>query len=85
MVKGNWGEKRRGRLLDYVRGNYVIVYQTKQTCVNWALLTDSATRLGRVLSTANGWVAASATTLDIPIATNNARDLEYLPGIKPDV
>lgn len=87
MFKGNWGEKRRERLIDYVRRNYAIVYPTRQTCVNWALLTDSATRLGRVLSTADGWVAASARTLDIPIATNNARDFDYLPGIrliKPD-
>lgn len=77
----NWGAKRQAELIDFVKANYVIVHPKSKTCEAWAALIDQATKSGRVLKTADGWIAATAATIGVPLVTNNARDFSHLHGL----
>lgn len=80
-LHSNWGERRRSSLISYVKQHYAVAYVTQDTCFHWAALHDQASKKGRVLATPDGWIAATAASLGVPLVTNNARDFGYLDGI----
>ncbi|WP_339938709.1 type II toxin-antitoxin system VapC family toxin [Novipirellula sp.] len=77
----NWGAKRHADLTAFIKSRYVIVHPNRKTCEAWARLIDQAKKSGRILKTADGWIAATAETLGVPLVTNNARDFLYLQGL----
>ncbi|QDV42222.1 Toxin VapC4 [Stieleria neptunia] len=77
----NWGERRTNELLTFIENHFAIIQSDKSMADAWAMLRDAATRAGRVLRTADGWVAAAAVSRDIPLVSNNEKDFGYLPNL----
>lgn len=82
MLNRQWGEKRSKALREYMRHNYIEYGVTNRVCGYWAELVWQAKSMGRVLRTADAWIAATAVALDIPLVTHNARDFSYLTMLK---
>ncbi len=78
----NWGEKRRREFAEIVHQRYIIYPFDELLCQCWANLRVEAQRLGNVIHPADAWIAATAVQLGIPLATHNARDFQFLSGLR---
>jgi tRNA(fMet)-specific endonuclease VapC len=76
----NWGARRRGDLLNYLR-RYSVVHSSPELCRHWAAAADSARRAGRPILTSDAWVAATALTYGVPLVTNNPADFAGVVGL----
>ena len=77
----NWGAKRQANLVAYLHQNYVQYGVSDRLCQLWAELTNHAKQQGRVLNSADAWVAATAVAVGAPLMTHNQRDFAFLPGM----
>jgi predicted nucleic acid-binding protein len=80
-VSRNWGQNRRQRLTTYVDRQFRVYPVTRSLCQLWADVTMDARRQGRVINSADAWIAATAIGLAAPLVTNNRRDFDYLLGL----
>lgn len=81
VLHGGWGERRANALKTYLAANFVEYAVSRRVCEAWAQLIHEARAQGRTLSTADGWIAATALALNIPLVTHNARDFAGLTGV----
>lgn len=77
-LQRNWGVGRIARLNAYLQ-QYTIFPYDRELCRVWAEVTDSERRQGRILSTSDAWIAATALLIGVPLVTHNRRHFE---GIK---
>lgn len=77
----NWGERRIKQLLTFIENHFAIIQSDRSMAEAWAMLRDTATRSGRILRNADGWVAAAAVSHDIPLISNNEKDFGYLSAV----
>lgn len=82
MRKANWGEPRQNDLRNFVASHFVELPPIRETCLQWGKLKAEAERSGRQLKTADGWIAATAVTLGMPLMTHNRRDFAFIPGLQ---
>lgn len=80
-LAANWGEPRRDKLAEFIRANFAILNTNRETCVQWAKLTDEAKRQGFVLGCADAWVAATAVAAGIPLVSHNRKHFAFLDGL----
>ena len=73
----NWGARR----LDQFLNEFVVYPYSYALAQNWASIMSESARIGRTLSTADGWIAATARLLDVPLATNNRKHFEVVEGL----
>jgi len=73
----NRSDRRRLELDEYI-AEFHVVYSENDTCTNWARVRAEARRAGRGLSAQDAWIAATALSIDAPLATNNRRDFEHI-------
>ena len=59
-----------------------IVYPDDDLCSLWARLRSIARETGRAVSVPDCWIAATALSLELPLATNNRRDFEHIPNLR---
>lgn len=78
MLKSDWGEQRRDRMLAHVAHEYVTYPFNRALCFQWAVVRDRTGRIGRQLGVADSWIAATAMLYDIPLVTHNRRHYEVL-------
>ena len=76
----NWGATRRERLEDALL-NFLILPYDYETCRCWADVTAARQRIGRVISCADAWIAASALRYGLPVVTHNPRDFQETPNL----
>ena len=81
VMVNNWGQARIRRLLRYVNANYDIIQVNSRLAVICARLRADSRRLGRELSAADGWIAATAVLLNCPLLSHD-RDFGSLPGLE---
>jgi predicted nucleic acid-binding protein len=79
-LERNWGPLRVAELRQYL-AMYTVLPVERELCAHWARIVVHARRVGRVLQTADAWVAASAIHYRVPLITNNAKDYGMLPGL----
>lgn len=79
-IKKNWGAGRLAQL-DLQFRNVVIYPVDLHLCQKWAEVMMLAETKGRPMSTQDAWIAATALQENLPLITNNARDLESLSGL----
>ena len=82
MLQRGWGERRQAELLRYVQTHYIRFDANEALCHVWGEVAWDAKRKGRVIQTADTWIAATAKYLQLPLVTHNARDFEFLSGIQ---
>ncbi len=75
-----WGTARATSLRQYVRG-YVTLLPDDETCQIWAEVCAGCRALGRPISAADAWVAATAIQWDLPLVTGNHHDFEAVAGL----
>ncbi len=76
----NWGVRRHSKLRFYLE-DYLFVGIDEATCLRWAEIKVNAQRIGRPISGADAWVAATALTYAVPLVTHNPDDFKYVPGL----
>jgi len=82
MLNRNWGEKKKKALREYRAKHYLECGVTSRICRCWAEAFWEAKSNGRVLNTADAWIAATAMALDVPLVTHNARHFNYLARVR---
>jgi len=73
----NWGVDR---IADFEKklNLYTVIHSTSETCNYWSKITSIK---GQPISYHDGWIAATAIEYGIPLATNNRKDFENIPGL----
>jgi len=78
--KHAWGEARRVDLERKTR-EYIVHGFSRTLCLEYARGRTAAEVAGRRLECADGWVAATATYLGVPLVTHNGPHFEGVPGL----
>lgn len=74
-----WGQRRINELLRHLE-RYEVVWPNDEMVELSAILRGERRALGRALDTADAWIAATALTLDCPLASHD-RDFSDIPGL----
>jgi len=77
----NWGAKRVEWLRLFL-SRYVIVSSSHDLVLKWAEAMVGARKCGRLIETADAWVAATALLYDAPLLTHNKADYLGVPGLR---
>jgi predicted nucleic acid-binding protein len=77
----NWGTGRKERLATLV-ANFALVLPDREMCRTWAGVVDGSRRVGRPISTADAWVAATAIAQDAMLVTTNADHFSAVDGLR---
>ena len=81
-VKDSWGSERQKKLRDWIRNNFVVVPYNDELCREWARVRCESESCGRPISHADAWIAATASLLQIPLITHNAKHFEVLSCVR---
>jgi len=57
------------------------LHQDAQTARLWALVKATCERKGRPIAILDGWIAATALRLGVPLVTNNVRDFQPVDNL----
>lgn len=74
-----WGQRRINELLRHLE-RYEVVWPNDEMVELSAILRGERRALGRAMETADAWIAATALTLDCPLASHD-RDFSDIPGL----
>ena len=75
-----WGSRRREELLKHINLSTTL-YPDDHTCLIWSSIMAESRMLGRTITTADAWVAATAQQWDIRLVTADYHDFEHLQAI----
>lgn len=81
VLVNNWGYRRREQIIQYVDDTYDVIESNLHMIAICAELRAESRRLGRELSAADGWIAATAVLLNCPLLSHD-RDFGDLPGLE---
>jgi predicted nucleic acid-binding protein len=76
-ARGGWGKARTERMLKHLQ-RCVVFHETVDLCHIWAELRAKVETGGRHLSPSDGWIAATAVLLDLPLLSHNRKDYESI-------
>jgi len=79
-LQRRWGATRRGELARHL-GQYEVLYADEALCHLWSEVWVQARRKGRPIEVADGWIAATALALDVPLLTHNPADFAGVDGL----
>ena len=77
-----WGETRRLKLANFVKSTYVVIESKEAINRAWGEVVEEAKSKGRVIRTADAWIAATASATGLPLMSNNRADFECLDSIQ---
>ena len=60
---------------------YFIRYCDRALCLKWAEVKDQVQRKGKIIQTADAWIAATAKLHGIPLVTHNGKDFAQVEGL----
>lgn len=78
--KGRWGERRQGVLNHHLQ-QYEIIWPDSDLVEVCARLRHERRSVGRVMSHADAWIAATALLLDCPLASSD-QDFRGIPELE---
>jgi predicted nucleic acid-binding protein len=76
----NWGLARTALMEAHLQ-QFVVHPSDRNLCRQWAQVINSERRNGRVINTADAWVAATALLNNIPLVSHNRRHFENVEGL----
>lgn len=80
-LNNNWGEKRKHSLEAFF-SQFTVLYPNDAICSLWAQTLDIGFRAGKSVDESDAWIAATALALGAPLVTHNAKDFDFIPGLK---
>lgn len=75
----NWGERRIRELQNYLN-HFDVVWPNSDIVDACARIRSETRKAGRELSLADAWIAATAVTLECPLASDDG-DFDYIPEL----
>jgi len=81
VLNGNCGQRRINELFRYVNSEYTVAEYDLNLVEICARLRAESRRIGRELSAADAWIAATAVLLNCPLLSHD-RDFGNLPGLE---
>ena len=79
-LERRWGTARQGELARHLE-QYEVYYADDALCRLWGEVWMRARRKGRPIEVADGWIAAMALALDVPLLTHNPGDFAGVDGL----
>ena len=79
-LERTWGSTRRTALEQYLQ-RFVVHSSSPTLCRIWAEVVVGMRRRGRVIQTADAWIAATALLLRVPLITHNRNDFDGVDGL----
>jgi predicted nucleic acid-binding protein len=79
-LKNGWGAARHEALRAYLN-NYAFAEVDKAICLQWANVQANAKRIGRPMTEADAWIAATALAFAVPLVTHNPDDFRNVQGL----
>lgn len=81
VLIANWGQRRRDQLFSYIEATYEIVGYDLELVNICARVRANSRGMGRELSVADAWIAATAIWLDCPLLAHD-RDFGNSPDLQ---
>jgi predicted nucleic acid-binding protein len=78
--QNRWGPKRASELEKHVE-LFTTLFADEHTCRHWADIVAESRSVGRSMTTADAWIAATAIQWDLPLVTADYRDFEHVRGL----
>src|SRR5437763_1653240 len=72
MLQANWGAGRVATMEVYLK-KFVLYTSDSDLCTAWAQVVHSERAKGRVISTQDAWIAATAIQNSVPLVTHNRK------------
>jgi len=79
--QSNWGRAKNEKFEELL-SDFGVIYADEELCNLWAKITNDGLKKGRLISTADVWVAAVAMMFDIPLVTHNRKHFENVENLK---
>lgn len=79
-LKNGWGIHRHEALRAYLE-TYAFAEVDRAVCLQWAKVQANAKRIGRLITEADAWIAATALSYGVPLVTHNPDDFKNVPGL----
>lgn len=73
-----WGNRRREKLSEFIEAKYVVINSNEEISQTWGEVVEEARSKGRVLHTADAWIAATAIAANVPLASHNRKHFDCL-------
>ncbi len=80
-LKRDWSDAKRDALLAHATQDYYILPFDSALCARWAEVRDQTRRIGRQITVADSWIAATALLHGAPLVTHNRRHFEVLEPV----
>jgi predicted nucleic acid-binding protein len=80
MEVKNWGNARRDLMRRFLE-RFTVLSPDEHTARMWARVKSSCEKLGRPITSADAWIAATALQLNVPLATHNVRDYAVVENL----
>ena len=77
---GGWGDRRKNDLARHLE-QYEVIWPNPEIVDLCARLRSERKEAGRELQEADAWIAATAVSLDCPLASHD-RDFSSIPGLQ---
>jgi tRNA(fMet)-specific endonuclease VapC len=81
MLQAGWGAARTAHMERFLK-HFVLFTCDSDLCTVWAQVVDSERKQGRIISTQDAWIAATAILNRVPLVTHNRRHFENVPGLQ---
>ena len=79
-LKNGWGIRRHEALRANLN-TYTFAEADKAICLQWAKVQANAKRIGRPITEADAWIAATALAYAVPLVMHNPDDFMNVPGL----
>jgi tRNA(fMet)-specific endonuclease VapC len=80
-LERNWGRARIALMEAHLQ-QFAVHPSDRTLCRIWAQVIYSERMQGRVIGTADAWIAATALLNNVPLVSHNRRDFEKVTGLK---
>ena len=80
-LQNNWSKKKHNELRENL-ANYTFIETSEEICLKWAEVRFEAKRIGKPVSIADAWIAATALAYSIPLVTHNYKDFKSISDLQ---
>lgn len=76
-----WGPGRMAKMAQHIGSTYAVHPYDRALCHEWARVSEAAKDAGKTISTADAWIAATATLHGVALVTHNPNDFTGIDGL----